>query len=83
MVTSGAAGDGRYAGDDTIEAVVVMEEAMLVCPDLIEAVSEALVMMSEAGVAIIDGFLEDDEREPEFNIDIPRGLNTLLVALRL
>ena len=82
MVTSGAAGDGRYAGDDTIEAVVVMEEAMLVCPDLIEAVSEALVM-SEAGVAIIDGFLEDDEREPEFNIDIPRGLNTLLVALRL
>ena len=60
MVTGGAAGDGRYAGDDTTDTAVVMEEAMLVCPDLIEVVSEVLVT-SEAVVAIIDDFLEDDE----------------------
>jgi hypothetical protein len=58
-----------------------MEEAMLVCPDLIEVVSEALVT-SEASVAIMDGPLEDDEGKPEFN-DMPRELNTLLAALRL
>ena len=54
---------------------------MLVCPDLIEVVSEALVR-SEASVAIMDGPLEDDEGELEFN-DMPRELNTLLAALRL
>ena len=81
MVTRGAAGDGRYAGDDTTDTAVVMEEAMLVCPDLIELVSEVLVI-SELEVAVAD-FLEDDEGEPEFNIGIPRELKTLLAAFRL
>jgi hypothetical protein len=63
---------GEYVGDDTTDTAVAMEEAMLVCPDLIEVVSEALVT-PEAAVAIIDGFLEDDEGEPEFNIDICLG----------
>ena len=81
-VTRGAAGDGRYGGDDTTDAAVVMEEVMPVCPDLIDIVSEALVT-SEVAVAIVDDFLEDDEGGPEFNIDMPRALNTLLAALRL
>ena len=83
-MTKGAAGDRRnegWAGEDTTDTAVDMEEAMLVCPDLIEVVSEALVR-SEASVAIMDGPLEDDEGEPEFN-DMPRELNTLLAALRL
>ena len=82
MVTRGAAGDGRYAGEDTTDRAVVIEEAMLVCSDLIEAVSEALVM-SEAAVAILDDFLEGDEGKLEFNIDMPRELNTFLAAPRL
>jgi hypothetical protein len=58
-----------------------MEEGILLCPDMIEAVSEVLVT-SEAVVAIVDDLLEDDG-EPEFNIDMPKEFNTLLAALRL
>lgn len=60
--------------------VDVMEEVMLVCPDLVEVVSETLLAWEVADV--IMGF-EDDEGAPEFNIDMPRELNTLLAALRL
>jgi hypothetical protein len=83
MVTKGAAGDGRYAGEDTTDAAVAMEEAMLVCPDLIEAVSEPLLVTSGVAVAIMDVFLKGNEGELEFNIDMPRELSTLLAALRL
>ena len=83
MVTRGAAGEGRHegwAGEDTIDMVVVVEEAMSVCPDLMEAVSEVLVTPAGTG-AIMDGCLEDDDG---VNIDdMPRELNTLLAALRL
>ena len=79
MVTGGAAGDGRYAGDDTTDTAVVMEEAILVCPDLIDAVSESLVT-SDVTVAIVDDILEDNEGVLAFNIDMPRESNTLLAA---
>lgn len=85
MVTGGAAGDGRYEawmGEDTTDMADVIEEVKLVCSDLIEVVSEALVT-SEATVAMTDCFFEDDEEEPEFNMDMPRELNTVLGDLCL
>ena len=65
-----------------METAVDMEEAMLVCPDLMEAVSGVLVT-SEASATIMDRLLVEDEGGSEFNIDMPREVNTVLAALRL